>query len=226
MGLDHRTDDIRAGLEAAAPDGLDVYFDNVGGEQLVAAVQSMRPHGRVALCGMISSVVGGAPQPGLDRLMDLILRRVQVADGRTRAFVNDQPVSVQVLKAIGATLVEIHGQHDDRGLLSPAGHRALLDAFGRVDTRATAGAWTALREAEDALANARAEIETAARDRDWLEHAVAELTALAPEPGEEELLADRRRRDAWLAQRLRELTPEERAVLRDAAPLIQRLATA
>ena len=78
LAIDHRSDDVRALLREAVPDGLDLYFDNVGGEQLVAAVQSMRPHSRVALCGMISSIVGGAPQPTLDRLMDLILRRVTV----------------------------------------------------------------------------------------------------------------------------------------------------
>ena len=67
---------------------------------------------------------------------DLILRRVQYADGRTRAFVNDQPVSVQTLKAIGGALVEIHGQHDDRALVDPAEHRALLDAFGGLAAEA------------------------------------------------------------------------------------------
>jgi DNA repair protein RecN (Recombination protein N) len=123
----------------------------------------------------------------------LVVRRIVKRDGGSRGFVNDQPASAGLLREIGPHLVEIHGQHDDRGLLSPAGHRALLDAFGRVDTRATAEAWACLRQAEDLLAAARAEIETAARDRDWLEHAVAELTALSPEPGEEELLADRRR---------------------------------
>src|SRR5919206_2233218 len=71
---------------------------------------------------------------------DLILRRVQMADGRTRAFVNDQPVSVQALRAIGAPLVEIHGQHDDRALVDPAAHRQLLDAFGPCDAPAVAEA--------------------------------------------------------------------------------------
>ena len=90
-------------------------------------------------------------------------------------------------------LVEIHGQHDDRGLLNPRGHRALLDAFGRVDPGDTARAWVSLRDAQAELAAAQAEIETAARDREWLEHAVGELSALAAEPGEEEALADKRR---------------------------------
>ena len=109
----------------------------------------------------------------------LIIRRVVKADGGSRAFVNNQPVSAALLREIGARLVEIHGQHDDRGLLNPRGHRALLDLFGRCDTAPTAAAWSGLRTAEDALAAARAELETVARDREWLEHAVAELTALA-----------------------------------------------
>ncbi|WP_326525713.1 DNA repair protein RecN [Sphingomonas sp.] len=123
----------------------------------------------------------------------LVIRRIVKADGGSRAFVNGQPASAGALRELGQHLVEIHGQHDDRGLLAPAGHRALLDAFARIDPAATAAAFRAWREAGDALSAARAEVETAARDRDWLEHAVAELEALAPEPGEEEALADRRR---------------------------------
>ncbi len=123
----------------------------------------------------------------------LLIRRIVKADGGSRAFVNDQPASAGLLRELATWLVEIHGQHDDRGLLNARGHRALLDAFGRVDTGATAGAYKAWREAEGALAAARAGIDTAQRDREWLEHAVGELRALAPEPGEEETLADRRR---------------------------------
>ena len=123
----------------------------------------------------------------------LMIRRIVKADGGSRAFVNDQSVSAGLLRDLAPALVEIHGQHDDRGLLNPRGHRALLDAFGRVDASGTATAYKGLRDAEGALAAARASIDTAARDREWLEHAVGELRALAPEPGEEEALADRRR---------------------------------
>lgn len=144
------------------------------------------------------------PAPDLAALLDengvevepgepLLVRRVVKADGGSRAFINNQPASAGLLREIAPRLVEIHGQHDDRGLLNPRGHRALLDDFGRVEPGDTARAWAAYRAAEDALAAARAEIETAARDRDWLEHAVAELEKLAPEPGEEESLADKRR---------------------------------
>ena len=122
----------------------------------------------------------------------LVIRRSVRADGGSRAFVNDQPASAGLLRSLGAALVEIHGQHDDRGLLNARGHRALLDTFGRIDTAAAAGANARWRAAEDALATAAADLENAARDREWLEHAVAELTAAAPEPGEEATLAEAR----------------------------------
>src|SRR6185312_7079461 len=124
----------------------------------------------------------------------VILRRVQFADGRTRAFVNDQPVSVQALQALGAALVEIHGQHDARALVDAGTHRGLLDAYGRLEAGAAevATLWTARREAEEAVLKHRAEIERAAREADWLRHAVEELGKLKPEAGEETALAERR----------------------------------
>ncbi len=130
----------------------------------------------------------------IDTEGDLILRRVQVADGRTRAFVNDQPVSVQVLKSIGAALVEIHGQHDDRALVDPVTHRTILDAFGglHAETRAVADAARRVREARSALNAHRARIEKAQKEGDFLRHAVEELAKLKPEPGEEATLAERR----------------------------------
>jgi DNA repair protein RecN (Recombination protein N) len=124
----------------------------------------------------------------------LILRRVQFADGRTRAFVNDQPVSVQTLKALGAALVEIHGQHDERALVDAATHRMLLDAFGGVETAAAevARLWDERRAREAELATHRAEVERAQREADWLRHAVEELQRLSPESSEETALAERR----------------------------------
>ena len=125
---------------------------------------------------------------------DLILRRVQMADGRTRAFVNDQPVSVQALRTIAAPLVEIHGQHDDRALVDPAMHRALLDAFGGLGKQVEAvrvahGAWKAARaelaQEEERIARVRA-------DGDYLRHAHEELTKLSPREKEEEELATKR----------------------------------
>ncbi|MDV3459046.1 DNA repair protein RecN [Sphingomonas sp. HF-S4] len=122
----------------------------------------------------------------------LLVRRIVKSDGGSRAFVNDQPASAGLLRELAPHLVEIHGQHDDRGLLNPRGHRVLLDTFGRLDAGPVAIAHRAWREAEDALAVARAEQDVAERDREWLDHAVTELRALAPEPGEEERLAERR----------------------------------
>ena len=124
----------------------------------------------------------------------LIVRRVQFADGRTRAFVNDQPVSVQVLRALGAALVEIHGQHDERAFVDAATHRALLDAYGGIedDAAAVARLWDERRAREEAVAHHRAEVERAGREAEWLRHAVEELGRLAPETGEETALATRR----------------------------------
>jgi DNA repair protein RecN (Recombination protein N) len=125
---------------------------------------------------------------------ELILRRVQFADGRTRAFVNDQPVSVQVLKSLGASLVEIHGQHDERALVDSGTHRTLLDAFGSLeeDADTVARAWTDLKAAREAVEAHRARVEKARREAEWLRHAVEDLARLKPEPGEEAALADRR----------------------------------
>ena len=122
----------------------------------------------------------------------LILRRQVKADGGSRGYINDQPVSAALLRDVGATLVEIHGQHDDRGLLNARGHRALLDLFGRLDTQPVAQAHAAWREAETALATARETLEAGLRDREWLTHAVGELSALKPLPGEEAELAEAR----------------------------------
>jgi DNA repair protein RecN (Recombination protein N) len=125
---------------------------------------------------------------------DLILRRVQFADGRTRAFVNDQPVSVQVMKQLGGALVEIHGQHDERALTDAATHRRLLDAFGVLEDAAAKveALWEARRAAQAAADAHRSEVTRAQQEADWLRHAVDELGKLAPQAGEETALAERR----------------------------------
>ena len=127
---------------------------------------------------------------------ELIMRRVQYADGRTRAFINDQPVGAGLMQAIGAKLVEIHGQHDDRALVDAATHRALLDAFGGLDAEAGAtwAAHTALTEADAAVAEQRRVIAEAAAREDYARHVVDELSELHPEAGEEDSLAERRAR--------------------------------
>src|SRR5690349_8981337 len=131
---------------------------------------------------------------GLTGEDELILRRVQFADGRTRAFVNDQPVSVQVLRALGAALVEIHGQHDERAFVEATTHRGLLDAYGGIEREAAAVAalWAQWRDREAAVQSHRADVERAGREAEWLRHAVEELGRLAPQPGEESALAERR----------------------------------
>jgi DNA repair protein RecN (Recombination protein N) len=125
---------------------------------------------------------------------ELILRRVQFSDGRTRAFVNDQPVSVQVMKQLGSALVEIHGQHDDRALVDAATHRRLLDAFGALegDAAKVETLWEARRAAQAEADSHRADVERAKRESDWLRHAVEELDKLNPQAGEETTLATRR----------------------------------
>lgn len=120
---------------------------------------------------------------------ELILRRVQSADGRTRAFVNDQPVSAALLRDLGARLVEIHGQHDDRALVDEREHRRLLDAFGGLDVAAVGAAWTAWRRTVRERDETRARIEAARREADYLRASLEELDALKPAAGEETELA-------------------------------------
>jgi DNA repair protein RecN (Recombination protein N) len=130
----------------------------------------------------------------LDDDGDIILRRVQTADGRTRVFVNDQPSSVTLMRDIGRALVEIHGQHDERALVDPAAHRDLLDAFGghvgEVD--ACGAAWRLWRDCEQQLGLHSARVQAAAREADYLRASVAELARLDPQPGEETELAETR----------------------------------
>jgi DNA repair protein RecN (Recombination protein N) len=125
---------------------------------------------------------------------DIILRRLQTADGRTRVFVNDQPSSVTLMRDIGHALVEIHGQHDERALVDPGAHRDLLDAFGGHvgAARSTAEAWRLWRAAEQEFSRHRAKVEAAAREADYLRASVAELARLDPQPGEETDLAELR----------------------------------
>ena len=124
----------------------------------------------------------------------LVIRRIQMADGRTRASINEEAVSVQTLRQIGASLVELHGQHDDRALVDPASHRALLDAFGGLsgDAATVAGLWRTWRDALSAAREERARLDAAAREADYTRHAVEELTALGPAAGEEATLSERR----------------------------------
>jgi len=156
-------------------------------------------------------ILAEAGLPGGDALL---LRRVNARDGRKTAFVNDRRCSGEVLRRLSDTLVELHGQQDDRGLLNPRGHRALLDDFGGLaaERGAARHAWRSLREAGSRLAAREADLEKTRADEEFLRHAVAELDALAPEPGEEEEL-DRRRRMMQGAERIREDIAKAQAAL-------------
>jgi DNA repair protein RecN (Recombination protein N) len=177
-------------------------------------------------------------EQGIEAEEEIVLRRVLGRDGRSRAFANDAPVGAGLLRRVAALLVEVQGQHDQMGLADPGGHAALLDAYGvpaplREAVAARHRGW---REAARALAEAQAAIETAQRDQDFLRHAVDELSALAPQPGEEVALADERQRlqrdekraEAFAAA-LSELVPRDRrgsnpaAALRAAGRALQRL---
>lgn len=144
-------------------------------------------------------------EAGLPAGDELILRRVNARDGRKTAWVNDRRCSGEVLRRLSDTLVELHGQHDDRGLLDPKGHRALLDAYGgldplRAETRAS---WRAVAAAHKALEAAKTALDAVRAEEEFLRHAVSELDALDPQPGEEEAL-DTRRRLMQQSERIRE----------------------
>ncbi|GAB4261221.1 MAG: DNA repair protein RecN [Pararhodobacter sp.] len=135
---------------------------------------------------------------------EVILRRVNTADGRKTAWINDRRTSGEVLRALSETLVELHGQHDDRGLLNPRGHRQLLDAYAGAEAElgAVRAAWRALSEARHAREGAAARLEALRAEEDFLRHAVSELDKLDPRPGEEADL-DSRRRLMQAAERLK-----------------------
>ena len=141
-------------------------------------------HGARALLADVGIVAGD----------ELILRRITAAaDGRKTAWINDRRASADVLRDLSELLIELHGQHDDRGLLNPRGHRLLLDAFAGADPAEVRRAWAALAEARKAQTLA---VDNAARlkaDEEFLRHAVAELDKLNPEPGQEASLDSQRR---------------------------------
>ncbi|HEY2621199.1 MAG TPA: DNA repair protein RecN [Acetobacteraceae bacterium] len=179
-------------------------------------------------------------EQGLEADDDVVVRRVLTRDGRSRAFINDQPVGIALLRRAAALLVEVQGQHEQIGLAEPASHAGLLDAFGvpRPLREAARVAWRAWREAIVALDAAREAIAAAQRDEEWLRHAVDELASLAPQPEEEAQLAQQRqrlqqgeRRAEAIAAALAELAPRDRrspapaAALRAACRALQRLVT-
>jgi DNA repair protein RecN (Recombination protein N) len=152
---------------------------------------------------------------------ELILRRVQMADGRTRAFVNDLPVGAQALRSIARHLVEIHGQHDDRALISPDVHRQLIDAYGSLadECARVRTAFAHLRAAEAEFAAEQTRLEKARGDADYLRHAYGELTKLAPKQGEETAHAERRALMMQAEKVSAELRDTANAVVGEGSPL-------
>jgi DNA repair protein RecN (Recombination protein N) len=154
--------------------------------------------------GVVTATFGTGPAHPVQELLaelglpggpELILRRIASAEGPSRAFVNDHRIGSQALARIGALLVEVHGQHDDRSLLDPRAHAPLLDAFDRLEGRVAAvrGLWAAHQASARALAEARAARERAAAEADYLRHSVDELERLAPQPDEDAALDAERR---------------------------------
>lgn len=151
---------------------------------------------------------------------EVILRRVQYVDGRTRAFINDQPVSAGLMQQVGRLVVEIHGQHDDRALVDAATHRTALDAFGGHDVlvRGVRALHAELVEAEAALAEQRRRIAEAEAQEDFARHVVEELEALKVEAGEEEVLAERRAQLMQLEKAAEDVGEAEEVLGGPAAP--------
>ncbi|MTV15611.1 MULTISPECIES: DNA repair protein RecN [Bradyrhizobium] len=176
---------------------LDAFALALGGRGDAGLVRHGAEQGQVTAMFDVPKghpAAGILAENGLDDTGEMILRRVQLADGRTRAFINDQAISVQTLKAVGAALVEIHGQHDERALVDASTHRQLLDAFAghEKDVAALEALWDVRRTANADLDEHRAGMERAAREADYLRHASQELKTLAPKEGEETELAGRR----------------------------------
>lgn len=157
------------------------------------------------------AILEDAGLPGGD---ELILRRINRRDGRKTAWVNDRRVSGEVLRRLSETLLELHGQHDDRGLLDPKGHRDLLDLFAGTDKlrTKTRKAWSAMSAARKSLTAAQTALKAAKEEEDFLRHAVAELDKLDPQPGEEAEL-DSRRRMMQGAEKVREDVSRAHAAL-------------
>jgi DNA repair protein RecN (Recombination protein N) len=157
-------------------------------------------------------------EAGLPGGAELVLRRINTAEGRKTAWVNDRRCSGEVLRRLSETLVELHGQHDDRGLLNPRGHRTLLDAFAASgDLLAqTRGAWRALAKAQQRVQSTRDALDAVRAEEEFLRHAVAELDKLNPEAGEDETL-DERRRQMQQAERIRGDIARAHALLSDGA---------
>ena len=178
---------------------LDALSLALGGRGDGSLVRSGEPQGQVTAVfdlPIVHPVHDLLREAGIEGEGETILRRVQGADGRSKAFINDQPVSVSLLRQAGQSLVEIHGQHDDRAMVEAQTHRRLLDAFGELEgeRRLVNAAWSEWQGAVEELAALRARVAAGEKEADYLRASVEELRVLAPEPGEELQLAERRAR--------------------------------
>ncbi len=144
-------------------------------------------------------------EAGLPTGSELILRRINTTEGRKTAWVNDRRCSGEVLRALSETLIELHGQHDDRGLLNPRGHRAMLDTYAGLGPKLAKvrSTWAALATARKTLSQTEAALAEMRAEEDFLRHSVAELDKLDPQPGEDAEL-DARRRLMQGAERIRD----------------------
>ena len=221
-------DSLGLALGARAESGL----VRVGAEQASVTASFSPPPGHAALELLA--------EQGVALEDEIVVRRVVQRDGRSRATINDQPVGVALLRRAGAMLVEVQGQGDQMGLADPAGHAALLDAYGvpgpvRALVTTT---WRTWRDSAARLQAARTAIAEAQREEDWLRHAVDELSTLGPQEGEEARLAEERqrlqhgeRRAEAIASALSEITPKDRrsaspaSALRSASRALQKLVT-
>ncbi len=174
-------------LGLACGDRADRAMVRAGAGQAQAIALFEPPAGHP--CYAVLEEAGISAEPG----EPVILRRSLSADGRSRAHVNDQPASVGLLARLAETLVEIHGQHDGRGLLDPKTHRELLDLFAGVDARIVQSAWAQLSAARRTASDLAAARDKAREEESFLRDSVEALDALAPEPGEEARLADERK---------------------------------
>ncbi len=215
--------------------GKSILLDSLGLALGMRSEQGLVRHGAAAAA--VSASFALRPEHPAWAMLDeqeipredhLLLRRQISADGRSRAFVNDQQVGVGFLRRLGATLVEVQGQHEQQGLADPATHTGLLDAFGVAPglLAAVREAWRLWRRIADELDQARARMEQAARDEEYLRHAVDELAKLAAAPGEEEALALARqglqaaeRRAEAISSALSEIVPRDRRAMNPAAAL-------
>jgi DNA repair protein RecN (Recombination protein N) len=203
---------------------LDGLSSALGARGEAGLVRNGAAHGQVSAAFELSPdhpAIAAANAQGIAADGTLILRRQQLADGRSRAFVNDQRVTAQSLRAIACKLVEIHGQHDDRALVDSGTHRALVDAFGSLSGMAgeVREAFQRLRDLSAEVQREEARLGAARGEAGYLRHAVDELTGLAAKPGEESALAERRSSLMQAEKIATELFEAHAAVAGDHSPM-------